>query len=71
MEKELLGYIENFQLTDLLGFGKILNVEEKDDYADYLNNIIVNFKKEKRKKRKQLLKLAKDISEYNLEIEGG
>lgn len=65
MEKELIKYIEDFQLIDLLGFGNILGVEECDNFEDYVTNIVVKFSKEKRKKRKQLLQLAKDIAGNN------
>ena len=65
MEKELINYIKEFQLVDLIGFGRILGVEEEDNFEDYLTNIIVAFLNEKRKKRKQLLQLAKDIANNN------
>lgn len=65
MEKELIRYMRDFQLTDLLGFGNILRVQEVDDFEEYVTNIVVSFSKEKRKKRKQLLQLAKDIAGNN------
>lgn len=65
MEKKLLEYIKKFQLIDLLGFGNILQVKEQDDFEKYITDIVVNFSKEKRRKKKQLLKLAKDIVENN------
>lgn len=59
--KILIEYFKEFQITDLLGFGNILGVEEEDDFADYCTNILVKFSEENRSKRRQLLKLAKDI----------
>ena len=32
MEKKFIECLTKFQLTDLLGFGKMLNVEENDDF---------------------------------------
>lgn len=71
MEKELIKYIGKFQLTDLLGFGNILRVREEDckDFQDYITKIVVSFSKEKRRKRKQLLQLAKDVAENNMEYD--
>lgn len=69
MEKKLIEYFKNFQLTDLLGFGNILGVKEEDNFENYVTNIVASFLKESRKKRKALLKLAKDISETNLEFD--
>lgn len=65
MEKKLIKYIKKFQLIDLLGFGNILQVEETNDFESYLTNIIIAFLQQKRKKRKQLLKLAEDIAANN------
>lgn len=65
MEKELINYIKEFQLIDLIGFGRILGVEEEDNFEDYLTNIVIAFLNQKRRKRKQLLQLAKDIAGNN------
>lgn len=63
--EQLLAYFQNFDITDLIGFGMILGVEEKDDFIDYCSDIVVAFYQENRLKRRQLLKLAKDISVSN------
>lgn len=63
--EELLSYFKEFQITDLIGFGRILEVEEKEDFADFCTDICMEFAKEDSKKRKQLLKLAKDIKVAN------
>lgn len=67
--KDLIEYFKEFQITDLLGFGNILGVEEEDDFADYCTNILVKFSEENRSKRRQLLKLAKDIVVANRSME--
>ena len=64
--KRLLKYFESFQFTDLLGFAKILEVEEQEDFIEFIVNIIDSFQKQDKKKRKELIKLAKDVSEFNL-----
>lgn len=62
---QLLDYFKKFDVTDLIGFGEILGVEEKDNFVDYVTDIVSAFWQENRIKRRQLLKLAKDISVAN------
>ena len=69
MEKKIIKYFENFQLIDLLGFGNILGVKENDNFEEYVTEIILAFLQQDRKKRKDLLKLAKDISENNINFD--
>lgn len=64
--KRLLKYFESFQFTDLLGFAKILEVKEQEDFVEFIVNIVDSFQKQDKKKRKELVKLAKDVSEFNL-----
>ena len=68
MEKQLtqiLEYFQNFDFTDLIGIGRILRVEEKEDFTDFVTEILVAYSEEDYLKRKQLLKLIKDIHEAN------
>lgn len=67
MEKKLIGYIKNFQLSDLLGFARIVGAEETEDFEDFVTEVVMKFLKMPRKDRKNLLKLAKQVSENNLE----
>lgn len=69
MEKKLIGYIRNFQLSDLLGFARIVGAEETEDFEDFVTEVIVKFLEMPRKDRKNLLKLAKQVSENNLEYD--
>lgn len=62
---QLLDYFKKFDVTDLIGFGEILGVEEKDNFVDYVTDIVSAFWQENRIKRRQLLKLAKDIAIAN------
>lgn len=68
-EKKLLKFIKNFQLTDLIGFGKILEVKEKENFVDYVSDIVVAYSNKSLKDRIILLKLAKDISENNRDFD--
>lgn len=65
---QLLVYFQKFQVTDLIGFAQILGVEEADNFIDFTTNILAAFWQENRIKRKQLLKLAKDIAAANSEL---
>lgn len=69
MEKKLIRYIKNFQLSDLLGFARIVGAEETEDFEDFVTEVVVKFLEMPRKDRKNLLKLAKQISENNLEYD--
>lgn len=69
MEKKLVSYLKNFQLSDLIGFSRILQVPEQDSFVDFLVDIVEAFSKKNRKARKELLKLAKDISLNNQEFD--
>lgn len=65
MEIELMEYMKKFSLVDFIGFGRILKIEETPELEDYVLKIIVEFKNQKRKIRKGLLELAKNIAEEN------
>jgi hypothetical protein len=47
--------------VEVLGFGKLLNVEEKDDFEDYLTEICCAYLEKPRAERRKLKKLAKDV----------
>lgn len=65
MEKKLIQLFTKFQFTDLLAFGRILGVEEKDDFVEYVTEIVEQFQLQDKKKQKDLLKLAKDVAAAN------
>jgi len=69
VEKKLIEYIKNFQLSDLLGFARIVGAEETEDFEDFVTEVVVKFLEMPRKDRKNLLKLAKQVSENNLEYD--
>lgn len=63
----LIELIKGLQFTDLLAFAKILNVEEQDDITDFITEIVYAFSQEPRHKRKEFIKLAKDLATFNKE----
>lgn len=69
MEKKLIRYIKNFQLSDLFGFARIVGAEETEDFEDFVTEVVMKFLEMPRKDRKNLLKLAKQVSENNLEYD--
>ena len=71
MEEKLIKYLTTFQLSDLIGFAAILQVQEEEDFNEYIVNIVEAFTAKNRKIRKELLKLAKDISLNNRDFNKG
>lgn len=69
MEEKLIKYLTTFQLSDLLGFAAILQIQEEEDFNEYIVNIVEAFAAKNRKIRKELLKLAKDISLNNRDFD--
>lgn len=71
MEEKLIKYLTTFQLSDLIGFAAILQVQEEEDFNEYIVNIVEAFTAKNRKIRKELLKLAKDINLNNRDFDRG
>lgn len=69
MEEKLIKYLTTFQLSDLIGFAAILQVQEEEDFNEYIVNIVEAFAAKNREIRKELLKLAKDISLNNRDFD--
>lgn len=69
-ETKLLEYFSQFQFLDILAFGNILGVESKEneEFEDYITEIISTFSDLPRVRRRQLLKLAKDVAGANIDI---
>ena len=66
MEKKLIQLFTEFTLTDLLGFGKLVGVNNTEmEFEDFITEIVVEFSKRRRKERRSLLKLAQKIVEDN------
>ena len=43
MEEKLIKYLTTFQLSDLIGFAAILQVQEEEDFNEYIVNIVEAF----------------------------
>lgn len=69
MEKKLVNYFKDFQLVDLIAFARIVGAEEKEEFEDYVVDIVMKFTELDRKHRRELLKLAKQVSENNREYD--
>lgn len=69
MEKKLIEYIKDFQLVDLFGFARIVGAQEQEDFEDYVTEVVMKYLELPRKDRKNLLKIAKQISENNREYD--
>lgn len=67
--KKLLEFFTQLTFVDIMAFGNILNVKEVDPFEDYVTNIVDEFQKQSRVKRRQLMKLAKDVAKANRELE--
>lgn len=66
MEKKLIKLFTEFTLTDLLGFGKLLGVNDtKMEFEDFITEIVVEFSKRRRTERRSLLKFAQKVVEDN------
>lgn len=63
--KAFLDILPEFEFTDLLAFGKILEVEEQDKIEDFVAEILVSFNQKSRTARRKLLQLAKDVARAN------
>lgn len=71
MEEKLIKYLTTFQLSDLIGFAAILQVQEEEDFNEYIVNIVEAFAAKNKEIKKKLLKLAKDISLNNRDFDKG
>lgn len=47
--------------VEIMGFGKLLQVEEKEKFEDYLGEICVAFVEKPRLDRRKLIRLAKQV----------
>ena len=60
MERKLIKYITNFQLSDLLGFARIVGANQKiEDFEDFVTEVIIKFLELPKKDRKNLFYLGK------------
>ena len=48
---------------EIYGFGKIVGATEEEDFTDYITEILVKYNKKKKKTRRGVLRLAKQVVE--------
>lgn len=71
LEKKLVKYFKDFQLVDLLGFAAILGVKEKEDFVEFVTDIVETYSKRPYKDKISMLKLAKDVAGNNRDYDRG
>lgn len=71
LEKKLIKCFQDFQLIDLLGFAAILGVKEKEDFVEFVTDIVEAYSKKSYKEKISLLKLAKDVAGNNKDYDKG
>lgn len=71
LEKKLVKCFKDFQLVDLLGFAAILGVKEKEDFVEFVTDIVETYSKKSYKNKISMLKLAKDVAENNRDYDRG
>lgn len=71
LEKKLVKCFKDFQLVDLLGFAAILGVKEKEDFVDFVTDIVEAYSKKSYKDKISMLKLAKDVAGNNRDYDRG
>lgn len=85
MEGKFIQYMTNFDFVDLMGFAKLLKVDEKiisnaaillstkvpkeDAIEELVVETVTKFSEAGRKERKQILKLARDIHKNNADFD--
>lgn len=71
LEKKLVKCFKDFQLVDLLGFAAILGVKEKEDFVEFVTDIVETYSKKSYKDKISMLKLAKDVAGNNRDYDRG
>lgn len=71
LEKKLVKCFKDFQLVDLLGFAAILGVKEKEDFVEFVTDIVEAYSKRSFKEKISMLKLAKDVAGNNRDYDRG
>lgn len=71
LEKKLVKYFKDFQLVDLLGFAAILGVKEKEDFVEFVTDIVEAYSKRPYKEKISMLKLAKNVAGNNRDYDRG
>lgn len=63
--KEFLNLFKDLQFSDIIGLANILQVPEKEDFEEFVIDIMEAFNSQNRNMRREILQLAKDIVKDN------
>ena len=61
-------YLAKFRPLDIMGFAALLKVEPQDDFEEFVVDIVSKFSTLDRRHRRELLKLARDVSRANSDL---
>ena len=67
-EQQLMQYFTKFRPLDILGFATLLKVEQQDDTKEFIVDIVAKFSTLDRRHRRELLRLARDVSRANYDL---
>ena len=59
---------DDFQLTDLAGFARLLGVKENDNFEDFMVEILDSYNQQEKKRQRLLLSMARDVAAANKEL---
>lgn len=63
--KEFLNLFKDLQFSDIIGLANILQVPEKEDFEEFVIDLMEAFNSQNRTIRREILQLAKDIVKDN------
>ena len=61
-------YLAKFRPLDIMGFAALLKVEPQDDFEEFVVDMVSKFSTLDRRHRRELLKLARDVSRANSDL---
>ena len=59
--EKLLDCFKEMNFVEILGFGRLVGIEEKDEFEEYMQDLCVAYSEQPRTERRRLLKLAKQV----------
>ena len=63
--KEFLNLFKDLQFSDVIGLANILQVPEKEDFEEFVIDLMEAFNSQNRDMRRKILQFAKDIVKDN------
>lgn len=59
--EKLLELFAKMNFVEILGFGKLVGIEEKDEFEEYMQDLCIAYSELPRGERRKLFKLAKQV----------